>query len=67
MCNQPCSCTIHHAPRALTVLCCLVTCAQGDFRAKKFDIVHVIRGKGQRVIASVKKESRFSNSTAFLM
>lgn len=65
MCNQPGSCTIHHAP--LTVLCCLVTCAQGDFRAKKFDIVHVIRGKGQRVIACVMKESRFSNSTAFLM
>jgi hypothetical protein len=40
---------------------------QGDFRAKKFDIVHVIRGKGQRVIASVKKESRFSSNTAFLM
>ncbi len=40
---------------------------QGNFRAKKFDIVHVIRGKGQRVIASVKKESRFASGTAFLM
>jgi hypothetical protein len=50
-------------------MCCCVAAVlvQGDFRAKKFDIVHVIRGKGQRVIASVKKESRFSNSTAFLM
>jgi hypothetical protein len=50
--------------------CCCRWCAiilKGDIRAKKFDIVHVIRGRGQRVIASVKKESKFKNSTAFLM
>jgi hypothetical protein len=40
---------------------------QGDFRAKRFDIVHVIRGRGQRVIASVKKESALASGTALLM
>ena len=48
--------------------CCLHV-PQGDFRAKTFDIVHVVRsgsGKGQRVVASVKKESKFSSGTAFL-
>lgn len=45
----------------------LLSTLQGDFRAKKFDIVQVGRGKGRRVIASVKKESRFSSATAFLM
>lgn len=40
---------------------------QGDFRAKRFDILQCSRGKGQRIIASVKKESRFASGTAFLM
>lgn len=51
-------------PRLLLVRWCL---AQGDFRAKRFDIVHVIRGRGQRVVASVKKESALASGTALLM
>jgi hypothetical protein len=35
-------------------------------RAKKFDIIHYSPA-GERVIASVKKESRFSSATAFMM
>lgn len=40
---------------------------QGDIRAKKFDIVQTGHGRGQHIIASVKKESRFANKTALLM
>ena len=40
---------------------------QGDFRAKKFDVVHTIHGRGQRAVAHVKKESKFASTTAFLM
>lgn len=50
--------------------CCLTSGhphppAQGDFRAKKFKISQVLPG-ADRVVAEVKKESKFSSATAFL-
>jgi hypothetical protein len=39
---------------------------QGNLRAKKFDVVQVVRG-GRRVVAHVSKESKFASTTAFLM
>jgi hypothetical protein len=50
----------------LTVLLDGPAFLQGNLRAKKFDIVHVVRGS-RRVVAHVSKESRFANTTAFLM
>jgi hypothetical protein len=40
---------------------------QGDFRGKRFTISQRSPGRGDRQIASVQRESRFANSTAFLM
>jgi hypothetical protein len=38
---------------------------KGNFRGRKFDIIHCSPA-GERVVASVKKESRFSSASAFL-
>eukprot|EP00878_Enallax_costatus_P044734 GHUV01053465.1.p1 GENE.GHUV01053465.1~~GHUV01053465.1.p1 ORF type:complete len:145 (-),score=36.77 GHUV01053465.1:707-1102(-) len=40
---------------------------QGDFRSKRFVISQRTPGRGDVKIASVQKESKYANSTAFLM
>ncbi|KAF8061132.1 LURP-related protein [Scenedesmus sp. PABB004] len=40
---------------------------KGDFRGKRFTIAHRQPGRGEAVVASVARESRFASTTALLM